>query len=177
VSSSDPCEALVARCAAGEVDALGGLYDQFGATAYALARRMTGEDASAEAVVEAAFLDAWRQASSFEAGHGKVSTWLLGFVHRRALDAVRGERRRTAGVPAGSGRPAPGAVPAAEGDAVRAAFAQLEPEERRVLELAYFGGYTQAEIAELLGEPAASVGSTLHAGLTTLRDLLGAVRG
>ncbi|HKP18385.1 MAG TPA: sigma-70 family RNA polymerase sigma factor [Gaiellaceae bacterium] len=178
MSSSDSDPALVARCTAGDVDALGDLYDQFGGRAYALARRITGDDASAEAVVEAAFLDAWREAFSFDPARARVSAWLLGFVHRRAVDAVRGERRRTAGVAARSGALETGeaAAAGAEGEAVRAALAQLEPEERRVLELAYFEGYTQAEIAELLGEPAASVASTLHSALMTLRHLLGSVR-
>lgn len=177
MSSSESYEALVARCAAGDVDALADLYDRFGATAYGLARRITGEEARAEAVVEAAFLDAWREARSFEPARVKVSTWLLSFVHRRALEAVRGGQRRVPVTVEERGRAVTAEGPAAvDAEAVRAALAQLEPEERRVLELAYLDGYTQAEIAELLGEPRSSVTSTLHSALTTLRDLLGAVR-
>jgi RNA polymerase sigma-70 factor (ECF subfamily) len=171
VSSPDSGEALVARCAAGDVDALGGLYDRFGAAAYGLARRMTGEDALAEAAVEAAFLDVWRQAGFFDPARGKASTWVLGLVHRRA----RGAPRRVPGDAAAGDRVVTGDRETAEGEAARAALAQLEPDERRVLELAYLDGYTEAEIAALLGEPRASVGNRLHEALTTLRDLLGAV--
>jgi RNA polymerase sigma-70 factor (ECF subfamily) len=166
---SDPHEALVGRCAAGDVAALAALYDAFGAAAFGLARRMTGNAGRAEAAVEAAFADVWREAGAFDPARERVSAWMLARVHRRALDAVRGAPRPG---PGSGAEPAAGAAAGDEREAARTALARLEPEERRVLELAYLDGYTMAELATLLGEPAEAVRLRLQTALANLRGLL-----
>jgi RNA polymerase sigma-70 factor (ECF subfamily) len=166
-------EELVARCGRGDVAALGALYDQLGRTAYALARRITRDAKLAEEVVEQAFLDAWRGARSVEPGRGTVVSWLLAFVHRRAVDAVRDPARRARLLQGAEETPAAASV--VDDDAARirrAALARLAPDERRVLELAYLDGMAQSEIAELLGEPLPLVTAKMHVALQNLRKLL-----
>jgi len=168
----DSCEALVARCAGGDLVALAALYDALGAAAYGLARRVTGDDDRAAAVVEAAFLDCWRRAPSFEAEREEASAWLLRLVHRRALEAARRERAGAAGKRAAPAAAATAGAATSQRHAARAALARLEPAERQVLELAYLDGYRQSEIAALLGEPRVAVAGRLHSALARLRDLL-----
>lgn len=175
-------ERLVARCAAGDEAALGELYDRLGRPAYALARRVVGDAALAEDVVQEAFLDAWRGAARFDPARARAATWLLTFVHRRAVDAVR--RRAVRPQPLGA-EPLGGLEPAAPDDVagevverdgaalVRAALRSLPEAQRRVLELAYLRGLSQVEIAELTGEPLGTVKSRTHAALAKLRETLG----
>ena len=119
----------------------------------------------------------WRTAAAFDPARGKASTWLLTLVHRRAVDVVRREDRRRA-------EPLDDA-PVAAGDAVdesaevreerrrvQAALAQLPPDQREALELAYYGGLSQSELAERLGVPLGTVKSRMFTGLSKLRDLL-----
>jgi RNA polymerase sigma-70 factor (ECF subfamily) len=173
--SDDAVLALVARS---DESALAELYDRFGGPAYRLAVRVLRDAALAEDAVQDAFLTAWRTAPSFDARRGTVSTWLLTLVHRRAVDVVRREDRRR-GVPLDD-------APVAAGDAtdetaeirelrrsVQAALAELSPIERESLELAYYGGLSQSEIAERLGVPLGTVKSRMFAGLARLRDVLG----
>jgi RNA polymerase sigma factor (sigma-70 family) len=173
-----PDEALPALVARGDEDALAALYDRFGRVAYGLAFRVLRDQALAQDAVQDAFLAAWRTAASFDPARGKASTWLLTLVHRRAVDVVRREDRRRAG-------PLDDA-PAASGDAtdetaelreqrrtVQAALAQLPPEQREALELAYYGGLTPSELAERLGVPLGTIKSRMFAALSRLRDLLG----
>lgn len=178
--------ALVARCAAGDELALGQLYDRFGGQAYALARRVTRDDGLAADVVQEAFLAAWRNAATYDAERGKVATWLLTLVHRRAVDTVRRSSSRPGVTPKGmDALPEPAAdfdVPdhVVGRDAaarVRAALATLPDSQRTVLELAYLDGLTQSEIAEHLGEPLGTIKSRTHVGLQRLRDLLQGLRG
>ena len=174
-----PDEALLALIARGGEDALAELYDRFGGVSYRLAYRILRDQVLAQDAVQEAFLAAWRTAVAFDPQRGKASTWLLTLVHRRAVDLVRREDRRR-GDPL-EGAPVPGTESTDETAAVReqrravqAALAQLPAEQREALELAYYGGLTQTELAERLGVPLGTVKSRMFAALGRLRELLDA---
>jgi RNA polymerase sigma-70 factor (ECF subfamily) len=171
-------EALLAIIATpdGEL-ALAELYDRYGKIAYGLAYRVLRDSALAEDAVQEAFITVWRTAGTYIRERGKPRTWLLTLVHRRAVDLVRREQRRR--MPSAAEAPAP-ATPAAEDEAtlrdrrraVQAALTQLPADQREALELAYYGGLTQTELAEQLGVPLGTIKSRMFAGLRRLRDLL-----
>jgi RNA polymerase sigma-70 factor, ECF subfamily len=171
-------DAVLALLARSDEAALAELYDRYGGPAYRLALRVLRDATLAQDAVQDAFLTAWRTAPSFDPRRGSVPSWLLTLVHRRAVDVVRHEDRRRA-VPLDD-------APVAAGDAtdeaaevrelrrvVQAALEQLTPLEREALELAYYGGLSQSEIAEKLGVPLGTVKSRMFAGLARLRDALG----
>jgi RNA polymerase sigma-70 factor, ECF subfamily len=172
---------LVARCADGDEGALAELYDLFGRAAYALALRIVRDASQAEDVVQEAFLDLWRGAARFDPSRSRPASYLLTFVHRRAVDLVRREQarpQRGGDVEDIAARPGKDDVPASlvareQGASVRRALADLPPPQRQVLELAYFSGLSQSEIAEHLGEPLGTVKSRTHVALARLRELLG----
>lgn len=171
-------EAVVALCGRSDEVALAELYDRFGSVAYALARRVLRDDALAEDAVQEAFLAIWRGAARFLPERGKASTWILTLVHRRSVDLVRREqRRRSDALP----EAAPAATSAAvddelwlrlERERVQAALAKLPDSQREAIELAYYGGFTQSELAERLGEPLGTIKSRMFTGLARLRELL-----
>ena len=172
-----PDEALVARMALGDEPALAELYDRFGGVAYRLAVRVLRDRALAEDAVQDAFLGAWRTAAAFDSARGTVSTWLMTLVHRRAVDLVRREDRRKTDVlddaPIASQETTDEeAAVREERRRVQAALARLPSDQREALELAYYGGLTQSELAERLGVPLGTVKSRMFAGLGKLRDLL-----
>ena len=161
----------------GDDDALGVLYDRFGRLAFRLAFRILRDRALAEDAVQEAFLAVWRSADAYKRERAKPSTWLLTVVHRRAVDIVRREQSRR-GEPL-EVAPEPSAGPADEDvvlrdrrAAVQAALTELPGEQRQALELAYYGGLTQSELAERLGVPLGTVKSRMFAGLGRLRELL-----
>jgi RNA polymerase sigma factor (sigma-70 family) len=170
-------EELLEAIAAGDDDALAALYDRFGRTAYSLAFRILRDRALAEDAVQEAFLTLWRSADAYRRERAKPATWILTLVHRRAVDLVRREDRR-ATEPLDAAPVATGSGVAEEVElrgrraAVQAALAQLPADQREALELAYYGGYTQSELAELLGLPLGTVKSRMFAGLGRLRELL-----
>jgi RNA polymerase sigma-70 factor (ECF subfamily) len=171
-------EALPALVARGDEQALAALYDRFGRVAYGVAFRILRDGALAEDAVQEAFLTAWRTAAGFDPERGKASTWLLTLVHRRAVDVVRREERRRADVldeePGASGDATDETAEVREQRrAVQAALAQLPPDQRQALELAYYGGLSQSELAERLGVPIGTIKSRMFAALARLRDLLG----
>jgi RNA polymerase sigma factor (sigma-70 family) len=163
-------EAVVALLARSDESALAELYDRFGRVAYGLALRILRDEKLAEDAVQEAFLSAWRNADRFMPERAKASTWLLTFVHRRAVDLVRREDRRRA-EPLGEGLEAAGG--SAEEDAwlrfererVQAALRQLPDQQREALELAYYGGFSQSELAERLGQPVGTIKSRMFTGL------------
>lgn len=171
-------EAVVALVARSDEQALAELYDRFGRVAYGLALRIVRDQALAEDAVQEAFLAAWRRADTFLPERAKASTWLLTLVHRRAVDLVRREERRRA-EPI---QPADDPVDErALDDAVwlryerarvQAALRRLPDQQREALELAYYGGFTQSELAERLGQPLGTIKSRMFSGLAQLRDLL-----
>ena len=176
-------EAVVALVARSDSEALAELYDRFGRVAYGLALRMLRDEKLAEDAVQEGFLTAWRNADRFMPERAKASTWLLTLVHRRAVDLVRREDRRRA-EPL-TERSEPAATESAEDDAwlrfererVQAALRQLPDQQREALELAYYGGLTQSELAERLGQPVGTIKSRMFAGLARLRELLAEPNG
>jgi RNA polymerase sigma factor (sigma-70 family) len=171
-------EAVIALIARSDEQALGELYDRFGRVAYGLALRILRDDALAEDAVQEAFLTAWRRADTFMPERAKASTWLLTIVHRRAVDLVRREeRRRAEPIEAAGDRPGDGPAEDLvwlryERERVQAALRQLPDQQREALELAYYGGFTQSELAERLGQPIGTIKSRMFSGLGRLRDLL-----
>lgn len=172
-------EALLALISTPDGDlALAELYDRYGKIAYGLAYRVLRDSALAEDAVQEAFITVWRTAGTYISERGKPRTWLLTLVHRRAVDLVRREQRRRVPV-AAADEPVP-ATPAAEDEAtlrdrrraVQAALTQLPADQREALELAYYGGLTQTELAQQLGVPLGTVKSRMFAGLRRLGDLL-----
>jgi len=171
-------EAVIALIARSDEQALGELYDRFGRVAYGLALRILRDDALAEDAVQEAFLSAWRRADTFMPERAKASTWLLTIVHRRAVDLVRREeRRRAEPIEAAGDRPSDGPAEDLvwlryERERVQAALRQLPDQQREALELAYYGGFTQSELAERLGQPIGTIKSRMFSGLGRLRELL-----
>jgi RNA polymerase sigma factor (sigma-70 family) len=170
-------EELLESIARGDDSALGALYDRFGRVAYGVAFRILRDRALAEDAVQEAFLAVWRSADSYRRERAKPSTWILTLVHRRAVDLVRREDRRRA-ERLDEAPEAAGAATADEFDlrdrrsTVQAALAQLPDDQREALELAYYGGYTQSELAERLGVPLGTIKSRMFTGLTRLRELV-----
>jgi RNA polymerase sigma factor (sigma-70 family) len=176
-------EELLAGLAAGRLEALDVLYERYKTMAYGIARRITGDDSLAEDVVQEAFLGAWRNADRYVPGRGSVKTWLLAIVHHRAIDAVR-RRRPASELPAeaeGMRTPEPLTLPDVWGEvagrldagAVQAALTALPALQREALELAYFGGLSQTEIAERTGAPLGTVKSRVRLALIAMRRELG----
>jgi RNA polymerase sigma-70 factor (ECF subfamily) len=168
---------VLARVANGELNALEALYDRYRAMAYSIALRVTGDASLAEDVLQDAFLGAWRHAGRYAEGRGSVKTWLLAIVHHRAVDAVR-RRRPTNALPetedvTPSALTAPdlwGEVAAGlDADTVRAALDVLPDVQREAIELAYFGGLTQQEIATRTGAPLGTVKGRMRLGLLAMR--------
>lgn len=172
-----PDEQLLARLAAGvDEEALAVLYDRYQAAMYGLAMRITNDPALAQDAVQEAFLGAWRNAARYAAERSSVRTWLLSIAHHRAIDVVR-RRRATVPLPESDALErvlqAPDVWPevarASDADALRAAMAELPEAQREVIELAYFSGLTQVEIAERVGIPLGTVKSRARLALGALR--------
>jgi RNA polymerase sigma factor (sigma-70 family) len=170
-------EALVALVARADEGALAELYDRFGNVAYGLALRVVRDPTLAEDAVQEAFLAVWRSAARFVPGRAKASTWLLTLVHRRAVDTVRREQPRRAEPLEVAPEPT---AHVTEDEAwlrlqrtrVQDALRRLPDQQREALELAYYGGFTQSELADRLGEPLGTIKSRMFAGLARLRELL-----
>ena len=169
-------EAVLALIARADEQALSELYRRFGRLAYGLAFRILRDDALAQDAVQEAFLGVWRAAGRFTAERAKPSTWLLTLVHRRAVDLVRREeRRRTEPLQPDSASTdsAPDELELlSERQSIREALRKLPPEQREAIELAYYGGYTQSELAERLGQPLGTIKSRMFTGLARLRETL-----
>lgn len=178
---------LMARVAAGDADALGLLYDRHGDAAHALALGMVGVAGDAEDVVAGVFDRVWRTAASFDAARGSVGAWITTMTRSRALDLLRARKRRArllerAAADDDDGLALPLAQPAVApdealereeiGHAVRASLASLPDAQRRVIELAYWGGLSHSAIAEALQEPLGTVKTRLRAGLQKLRQAM-----
>jgi RNA polymerase sigma factor (sigma-70 family) len=180
--AEDADQATLARVAGGQLDALEDLYDRYRTMAYSIALRITADAALAEDVVQDAFLGAWRNAGRYAEGRGSVKTWLLSIVHHRAVDAVR-RRRPTTELPDREAvPPAPLTLPdvwpevaaGLDRDAVQEALRAIPEAQREAIELAYFGGLTQQEIAARTGTPLGTVKSRMRLGLLAMRrSLLG----
>jgi RNA polymerase sigma factor (sigma-70 family) len=171
-------EAIVALVARADQSALSELYDRFGRVAYGVAVRILRDEKLAEDAVQEGFLAAWRNADRFMPERAKASTWLLTLVHRRAVDLVRREnRRRAESLPddadyASSDSAEDDAWLRFERERVQDALRKLPDQQREALELAYYGGFTQSELAERLGQPVGTIKSRMFTGLARLRELL-----
>ncbi len=161
-------------------DALVMLYDRYGRLAFGLAYRILGDAATAEEVVQDAFMSVWRKADSFDVERGNIRGWLLSIVHNRAIDQLRGRYGRRRGdvdfdklEPILTGPDLwSEVVRGLQAAEVRSAVATLPDEQRRAIELAYFEGLTQQEIADRSGIPLGTVKSRLRLGLRKLHDAL-----
>ena len=176
--------ALVARIAEGDERALGELYDRHAALVYAMAYRVLGDRADAEEAAAETFAQAWREAGRFESGRGSVAAWLVMMARTRALDLARASQRRSritlvaaASEPRDetgewSDTPEGAAIAGERARLVRDAIAQLTPVQREAIELAYYGGLSQSEIAERLHAPLGTVKTRLRLGMQKLRETL-----
>ncbi|MCU0280298.1 MAG: sigma-70 family RNA polymerase sigma factor [Acidimicrobiia bacterium] len=189
--SPDPAtladEELIALVAGGDERAFACLYDRHARVAWALAHRLLGERTAAEDLVQEAFLALWRGAAGYRPSRGGVRTWLLAILRNRGIDRLRtqGAQARRQGLleqeeqvlrPAGA--PAEeAALGAVQGQAVRRALAQLPDDQREVLRLAYYGGFTHHEIADLLGVPLGTVKSRMRLGLERVRRAIAGPEG
>jgi RNA polymerase sigma-70 factor (ECF subfamily) len=173
-------DALVDLLARGEPDALGELYQRHGTACYRLARQVTANAALAEDAVQEAFTGMWRNPAAYASDRGSsVRSWLLGMTHHKAVDSVRREtsqqRRRQAHAAQRVLDPPDTHDPAAitwrrmRAAEVRAAVSELPDAQREALVLAYFGGYTQSEIAEMISVPLGTVKTRTFAAMRRLR--------
>jgi RNA polymerase sigma factor (sigma-70 family) len=170
-------EALVALVARADDGALAELYDRFGGVAYGLALRVVRDPALAEDAVQEGFLTVWRTAARFVPERAKASSWILTLVHRRSVDIVRREQPRRAEPIETAPQPSANLT---EDEAwlrlrraqVQTALRRLPDQQREAIELAYYGGFTQSELADRLGEPLGTIKSRMFAGLARLRELL-----
>jgi RNA polymerase sigma-70 factor (ECF subfamily) len=156
------------------------LYERYSGIAFALAYRLLGERGGAEDVVQEAFLNVWRQGATYDTRRGTVRTWLLTIVHHRAIDQMRSARSKSsADTVIDDAMPLPAkedtwteVVRGLEHERVQQAMAALPPEQRQVVDLAYYGGFTQTEIAQRVGIPLGTVKGRMRLALDKLRDLL-----
>ena len=174
---------LLSRVGRGDEAAIEQLYQRYGGSCYALARRLLNDAGLAEDVVQQVFLALW-QGSSYDPARGAVSTWLLSVTHHKAVDMVRRESRRRAlsssdetmaELAATTPTPDDEAWRLLRADRTRAALRSLSAEHREVLLLAYYGGYSQREIADMTGLPLGTVKSRTLAAMNKLRDRLRSV--
>jgi len=171
--------ALVARVTEGDGGALEALYGRYGRPCYSLARRILGDEQLAQDVVQEVFLTLWRDAGRFDPARGVFASWLLSMTHHKAVDAVRREenlrkRRTTADILEDKEVDGPKVHDEVwstlRRQRVREALATLPDPQREALVLAYFGGYTQREIAGLTDTPLGTVKTRMLAGMHRLKD-------
>jgi RNA polymerase sigma-70 factor (ECF subfamily) len=174
-------EDLISLVAQGDAEAFATFYDRHSRPAYSLAYRMMGERQAAEDLAQDAFLKVWRSAASYRADRGSVRTWLLSIVHNRGIDQLRSHasRRRTQEkIEASAPKSQPSEAFAqswrnSQGEQVREALGTLPKEQLKIVELAYFSGYTHVEIAELLDLPLGTVKGRMRLGLKKIREYFG----
>jgi len=173
--------ALVGRVVEGDGSALEVLYQRYGRACYGLARRILVDEQFAQDCVQEVFVTVWRDAARFDAARGGFSTWLLSMTHHKAVDAVRREetlRKRRTSEDALETRESDGPAVDDEvwsrlrGERVRGALQTLPDVQREALTLAYFGGYTQREIAGLTSTPLGTVKTRMLTGMRRMRESL-----
>jgi RNA polymerase sigma-70 factor (ECF subfamily) len=172
---------LVAAAARGDEAAFAALYDQTSARVYGMVLRVVRDPAQAAEVTQDVYLEVWRQSARFDAGKGGVLPWLLMIAHRRAVDRVRSAQssmvRDDKYAQLNEERPydsvSEQVQTSLEAQRVRRVLADLTPVQREAVTLAYFGGYTHTEVAELLTLPLGTVKTRIRDGLIRMRDALG----
>jgi RNA polymerase sigma-70 factor (ECF subfamily) len=170
-------EDLMPLVEVGDAEAFATLYDRHGRMAYSLAYRMMGEKQQAEDVVQEAFIKVWRSAGGYRVGRGSVRTWILSIVHNSGIDQIRSHARRGRmqdKVEASAPTSEPSEAFAetwrnTQQEQVREALNTLPQEQLKILELAYFSGYTRVEIAERLELPLGTVKGRMRLGLQKIR--------
>ncbi len=171
-------ENLISFVGQGDAEAFATLYDRHSRAAFSLAYRMMGERQASEDLAQDAFLKVWRSASSYRAERGSVRTWILSIVHNRGIDQLRSHasRRRTQDrIEASAPRSQPSEAFVetwrnSQREQVREALNTLPPEQLKILELAYFSGYTHVEISELVDVPLGTMKGRMRLGLKKMRD-------
>jgi RNA polymerase sigma-70 factor (ECF subfamily) len=181
-TAEDAQAQLLVRTASGDLQALSDFYDHIAGPLFSVALRILGNAAEAEEIVQDAFVQIWEKASSFDPLLGSAFHWALSITRHRAIDRLRSSQRRARLVEELQARAegAPPAVPppdsdaliAEEAKAVRSALSSLPQDQRQALELAFFGGLTHPEIAELLHEPLGTIKARIRRGLLKLRHSL-----
>ncbi|MGL3806427.1 ECF RNA polymerase sigma factor SigK [Paeniglutamicibacter sp. R2-26] len=174
-------EDLMRRVAVGDENAFGLLYDTLSARVFGLVRRILRDEAQSEEVTQEVFVEAWQQAARFDAARGTATTWLLTLAHRRAVDRVRASqasRDRDLREGMKDFRESyddveSTAIQHDESRRVLLALERLSETQRDAIQLAYFGGYTHVEVAELLKIPVGTAKTRIRDGMNRLRDLMG----
>jgi RNA polymerase sigma-70 factor, ECF subfamily len=175
--------ALMARVATGDERAFAQLYDELAPTIHGIVRRVVRDPAQSEEVTQEAFVELWRQAARFDSARGGVRSWAVMIAHRRAVDRVRSEQSlrdrhaRDAVTPPGApDSPSDVVIDALDRDRARRALTALTDVQRQALELAFYQGLTQVQIADQLGVALGTVKTRIRDGLIRLRDLMGVDR-
>ena len=180
VQSREPSDVnvLVSKVARGDSSAFESLYDEMGASVFGVARRVVRDPSRAEDVAQEVFLEVWRKAPSFDDARGSAKTWIMTIAHRRAVDAVR----RNESQKKYDGRavldevhhdePVERVIKEEEHSAVRTCLETLTELQMESVRLAYFNGYTYAEVASLLDKPLPTIKTRMRDGLIRLRDCL-----
>ena len=174
---------LLALIGRSDKDALAALYERYGRRVFSLAVRILSDSVTSEEVTQDVFLSIWRRGASYSPDKGKFTTWLFSIAHNRTIDELRRRRRdlnrgsddveEHLDIVSADISPDDSAVAQSEYAMVREALKALPPEQRQVVELAYFRGLTQAEIAEKMGQPLGTVKTRMRLALKKLRDALG----
>lgn len=175
-------EDLISLVEAGDAEAFAGLYDRHGRSAYSLAYRMMGERQAAEDLVQDSFIKVWRSARSYRAERGSVRTWILSITHNRGIDHLRStaSRRRTQDkveMTAETAQPSEAFSETwrnSQRDQIQQALKTLPEEQLKILELAYYSGYTHAEIAEMLDIPLGTVKGRMRLGMKKIKSFFDA---
>jgi RNA polymerase sigma-70 factor (ECF subfamily) len=181
VSSDDPWAVHLEKIARGDEAAFARLYDESSPFVFGVILRMLADQADAEEVTLDVYHEVWRKAVSFDSRRGQAAGWLMMLARSRAIDHIRSRaaRRRTEqslpdGLPDGGAAGDPGGAGQVEPQrqAVKQALATLRPEQRELIELAFYSGYSQSELASRLGLPLGTVKTRMRRAMTKLRDLL-----
>ena len=171
----------VRRAAAGDQQAFATLYDETSNLVYSVALRILGNEADAEEVALDVYAQVWRTAAKFTNERGSVNAWLIMLARSRAIDRFRSRKRSRAEesvdalMQLAGGGPNPEQVSlfVENSERIRTALQSISPEQREAIELAFFSGYTQSELAEHLGQPLGTVKIRIRLGMMKLKDQLG----
>lgn len=174
---------LVREMTAGKSSALGEFYDKWSARVFSVAVAIVGEAADAEEVVEETFLQAWNQASRYESSKGRVASWILNIARSRALDRLKSVKRRRedpiesddVAIASGTPDPVQQLITSERSAAVQSALRNLPPAQRQAVEMAYFGGLSQTEIADSTGQALGTVKTRMRLAMQKLREQLAPV--
>jgi RNA polymerase sigma-70 factor (ECF subfamily) len=178
---------LITLVTRGDQDALGVLYERYSRAVYSFSLRIVGDAQVAEEILQEVFVRAWQQGGSFQAARGSLITWLLSITHNLSIDEVRRRKRRPQKADAEEPETILASLPDEGSDveeevwlsslrvSIQDALQQLPAAQREAIELAYFQGLTQREIAEVLGEPLGTIKTRMRLGMLKLREQLGPV--